>query len=263
MKKNSIKVLLSIAIVVLSFRAFASEERVVDSLYQVSTLQALLAGEYDGTVRLSDLLKKGDMGLGTFDKLAGEMIVWDGVVYQGRVDGKVYVMPLDVTVPFANVANLVDEDEKELSFSGGYENLKAEINKLFPQQNKPVLFCITGTFEKLSYRSVPAQEKPYQPLTEVVKHQVVFEKKSIDGFLVGFRFPSYMAGINVSGFHMHFLSKDKSLGGHLFGVESGHIKIKASSQNAFEVFLPETIISAKIDSIDSKSAAEAVEKLKK
>ena len=29
-------------------------------------------------------------------------------------------------------------------------------------------------------------------------------------------FPDYMDGINASGWHMHFISKDRKLGGHVF-----------------------------------------------
>ena len=78
------------------------------------------------------------------------------------------------------------------------------LNEKFPKENKPVLFCIRGAFQKLSYRSVPAQQKPYRPLVDVVKEQVVFEKDAAKGMIVGFRFPDYMAGINATGFHFHF-----------------------------------------------------------
>ena len=42
-----------------------------DTLYQVSTLNALMLGDYDGSVTLGDLKKQGSIGLGTFDKLDG------------------------------------------------------------------------------------------------------------------------------------------------------------------------------------------------
>ena len=47
-------------------------------LFQTSTVQALLAGAYDGDVTLAEILEHGDLGLGTLDGLDGELIVLDG-----------------------------------------------------------------------------------------------------------------------------------------------------------------------------------------
>ena len=60
-----------------------------DQLTQVSTIDALLAGAYDGVMNTSEFKNYGNFGLGTFDKLDGEMIVLNGDVYQARYDGKV------------------------------------------------------------------------------------------------------------------------------------------------------------------------------
>ena len=53
-----------------------------DSMYQVSLMQAFMHGEYDGVVKVGDFKKHGDIGLGTFEGVNGEMIVLDGVVYR-------------------------------------------------------------------------------------------------------------------------------------------------------------------------------------
>ena len=66
-----------------------------DSMYQVSLLQAFMHGEYDGVVKVGDLKKHGDIGLGTFEGVNGEMIVLDGVVYQAAADGSINVMKDD------------------------------------------------------------------------------------------------------------------------------------------------------------------------
>lgn len=53
-----------------------------NTMYQVSTLQALMMGDYEGHISIRELLKKGDTGLGTFDRLHGEMILVDGICYR-------------------------------------------------------------------------------------------------------------------------------------------------------------------------------------
>src|SRR5688572_22101596 len=59
------------------------------TLYQVSTSGALVEGIYGGAVRVGTLREHGDLGLGTFEDLDGEMILLDGKFYQVRGDGSV------------------------------------------------------------------------------------------------------------------------------------------------------------------------------
>ena len=44
-------------------------------IYQVSTLQALAMGYTRAVVSVGDFLKHGDIGLGTFENVDGEMIL--------------------------------------------------------------------------------------------------------------------------------------------------------------------------------------------
>jgi len=55
-----------------------------DSVTQVSILDALLARKFDGCLPCRELLKYGDIGIGTYDRMDGEMIVVDGCLYQAR-----------------------------------------------------------------------------------------------------------------------------------------------------------------------------------
>ena len=48
------------------------------TLYQVSTATALVEGIYQGAVRVATLREHGDLGLGTFENLDGEMVIVDG-----------------------------------------------------------------------------------------------------------------------------------------------------------------------------------------
>jgi hypothetical protein len=78
---------------------------------------------------------------------------------------------------------------------------------------------LTGTFEHLKARSVPAQTRPYPPLAKAVAEQSVFDLGRVRGTMVGFRCPKNVGGLNVPGWHFHFISeKDpagKRSGGHV------------------------------------------------
>src|SRR5262249_34958457 len=70
---------------------------------QVSVLNALMLGRYDGVMPIPELLHCGDFGLGTLDHLDGELIVLDGRAYQVRGDGGVVAVGSDRSTPFALV----------------------------------------------------------------------------------------------------------------------------------------------------------------
>ena len=75
------------------------------TLYQVSTANALVEGIYQGAVLVGTLRKHGDLGLGTFENLDGEMVILDGHFFQVRSDGSVTEAGDDVLSPFAVITH--------------------------------------------------------------------------------------------------------------------------------------------------------------
>ena len=59
-------------------------------LFQYATINSLLAGVFDGDLTIAKLKRHGDLGIGTFNALDGEMLALDGQFYQIRSDGHVY-----------------------------------------------------------------------------------------------------------------------------------------------------------------------------
>ncbi len=86
---------------------------------------------------------------------------------------------------------------------------------------------IHGNFRDLRLRSVHKQERPFKPLNEVVEDQTEWFMSEQEGTVVGFRFPDLIAGIEVPGWHLHFLSKDRTHGGHIMSlaVTNAHIEL--------------------------------------
>ena len=61
-----------------------------ETLVQVSTIDAILNGLYEGMTDFKTLQTYGDFGIGTFVGLDGEMISLDGRFYQVKADGIAY-----------------------------------------------------------------------------------------------------------------------------------------------------------------------------
>ena len=146
-----------------------------NTLFQTSTINALLAGVYDGDITCRRLLKHGDFGIGTFDRLEGEMVILEGSIYQIKGDGKVYKPDIDLKTPFATVSYFNSEKIISIATSTDYKRLETLIDAAAPNQN---LFCairITGQFRSMRTRSVPAQKRPYPPLKEITSYQPEFD----------------------------------------------------------------------------------------
>lgn len=215
-----------------------------DALYQVSTLNALMLGLYDGVTPVAAYLRKGDTGLGTLDRLDGEMITLDGVVYQMKADGTVAIAQDTQTIPFGMVTDFTPGAVETLAAPiAGMEALTAYFDTLpviAENQNRMYVIKLTGHFSAVRTRSVPAQDKPYRPLSEVARTQSVFDFEALDGTVVGVYFPDYLAGVNMHGWHFHFLSADKTKGGHLLDavVASGIVEVDSIDQ--LVLALPDT-----------------------
>ncbi len=210
-----------------------------NAITQVATIDALLAGVYDGHITIGELLEFGDFGLGTFDKLDGEMLVLDGVVYQIKVDGNVYTPDDTMTTPFAAVSNFDAGAEYNMEENLDLDSLKAMLDTKISNRNQFYGIKITGTFKYMKTRSVPAQEKPYPVLVEIIPHQSIFEMENIEGTIVGYFCPDFVEGINVPGYHLHFISKDLQKGGHILGLMTTNGTIELDSYNEFSLILPE------------------------
>jgi acetolactate decarboxylase len=203
-----------------------------NSVTQIGVSDALLAGAYDGQVACGTLTRQGDVGLGSFDRLDGEMVVLDGRIYQVRADGRVYSPPAGVTTPFAAVVKFRPTTTRELSGGITFREFQERLDALLPSTNVVCVFRMTGTFRQMKTRSVPAQTKPYVPLVEATRHQSVFELGRCRGTVVGFRMPDFVQGINVPGCHAHFLTADRQAGGHVldFTLDEGTLELAVCSR---------------------------------
>ncbi|NYT12559.1 MAG: acetolactate decarboxylase [Methanomassiliicoccales archaeon] len=203
-----------------------------DDMYQISTLEALFEGRYDGVKDVDDLMACGDTGLGTFEGLDGEMIVYDGKCYQVTSDGLVQVASNDLGVPFACVGYMDVDLSFDVNTSMNMSDLEAYISERLPSNDTFYIIEIRGHFDNVLARSVPKQEKPYPPLEDVIKNQTKFTYSDIDGTIVGIWCPSYIGEMNAAGFHFHFISEDRTMGGHLLDCEisSGAVSLDDTSR---------------------------------
>ena len=207
-------------------------------LFQASTIGALLEGAFEGDVSFAELAEQGDHGLGTVNHLDGEMVALDGHFYRADVEGRIDELPSSERTPFAVVVPFDPDLDFRLEGSLDHDALLAAIEKRIPSGAATSAVRVDGRFPLVEARSVPRQEPPYRPLTEVVADQHVFRLRDVEGSMVGFRFPAYAEGIEVSGWHLHFISEDRSRGGHVLDSRSSSLRVGLDSSRELHVELP-------------------------
>jgi acetolactate decarboxylase len=207
-------------------------------LFQASTIGALVDGSFEGDVSFAELAEHGDLGLGTLNHLDGEMIALDATFYRADVDGNITEVPPEERTPFAVVVPFASQIQFDLEGSIDHDRLLAEIDRRIPADAASCAVRIDGRFELVRGRSVPRQDPPYRPLTEVVGEQHVFELAGVDGTMLGFRFPEYAEGIEVAGWHLHFISEDRKRGGHVLDSRAKTVHIELDPSGELHIELP-------------------------
>jgi acetolactate decarboxylase len=212
----------------------------VSGLWQSSPAVSLENGAYDGVVSVAEARRHGDLGVGAFDELDGEMVGVDGVFYQVTSDGRAHVAPDSATLPFCMVTSFAGGEPRPLPAELTEATLAGVLDELLGNENFFYSLRIEGTFGALRTRSLPKQRKPYPPLAEVVEHQPTFAYGQAAGTMVGFRAPSYVGRLAPPGYHLHLISADRSFGGHVLSFEGGQATFAFERLERHEVVFPTT-----------------------
>ena len=209
------------------------------TIFQISTATALVEGVYQGCVSVGEIKKHGDFGLGTFDSLDGEGIMLDGEVWQAKGDGTLRKVSDNTLAPFWVVTSFKPDRTLFLSKISSWEGLCAQIDKERKSEN--ILFSIhlSGVFSSIDYR-VACKTNPGTDLVTATQQQAMFHLEHCEGDLIGFWSPHYAKTLNVPGYHLHFLSKDRRHAGHVLELKAESLHLELSEENHLHVALPES-----------------------
>jgi len=202
-----------------------------DALFQVSTIDAVMAGCYNGTVSIQELRSHGDTGIGTTHGLDGELIADNGRFYLARASGGVISLNDTVTVPYASVGWFEPDRVVTVDRPLTADTFAAFFRECVPSADQWYLIRAEGRFGTMCTRSIPPQDLPYPPLPDAAAEQEIFFDNGSRGVLVGIWSPNASRGIAVPGLHLHYLSEDRRSGGHVldFAMEEGTLEIDATS----------------------------------
>lgn len=207
-------------------------------LFQVSTLDALKLGIYQGSFTVGQLKQHGNFGLGTYEGLDGEMVVLDGHYYHFRSDGTVSESKDDDKTPFAAVTTFKPDFRRSINLAS-MSQFGDILDGIPPSKNFFYAVRVHGHFNSVTTRAVPKQSLPYPPLADAILQESVFNYSNIVGTAVGIRSPAFVKGINQVAYHFHFVSDDKKAAGHALSFTTGQVTAEVQILRQNLIWLPE------------------------
>jgi acetolactate decarboxylase len=208
------------------------------TLFQVSTSGALVEGISQGVVTVGELKRHGDLGLGTFADLDGEMVVVDGRFWRVPGSGAVREAADSDLAPFAVVTSFRPERSIELASPVSIDDLLRQLDRLRISNNLFFAVRIDGRFSHVHTRAVC--KKTGASLVDAAVNQAEFEFRGIAATIVGFWTPEYARTVNIAGWHLHFITEDRLGEGHALGIEGTALRAQVQHLDDFRMAIPES-----------------------
>ncbi len=230
------------------------------SVYQVSVIEALMQGVMEGVISTKELLRHGDFGIGTFEGLGGELIVFRGKAYNCKDDGTVEEADPKSRISFAQVTRFDRYAPlHRIEGIGSTAELEQKLSA-WTLEDPNIIYAVKGhvTGASVSIRSIGHQEEPYPTLSEAAKSQKVFKYDHVDGAIFGFLFPRFMTNVNVPFWHFHFLSDGCDKGGHLLELSAPAMNLQVYPIFEHTIRLPEGKSFSRMRMSDEKDMEKAL-----
>ncbi len=159
-------------------------------MFQVSSLDSLLKGAYDGKMTVHDLLSHGNFGLGAVNYMDGELVCLDAECYRISTDGVAHELSPESTIAFGTIVFFQSNNTSGIPEQRNFTLLQLYLDDKMADKNDIFAIKINGFFNDITTRSVHKQDKLYVPLSDVVANQTVSHFSNVSGTLVGFYVPS-------------------------------------------------------------------------
>lgn len=188
---------------------------------QVGTYDYLVAPDYDGLIPARKAASGLTLGLGTFDKLDGELVLVGGDLFRVGVDGRPTLVNDDRTTPFFEGVSFRATTSGPVAPGTTCADLGSAVTALAKKSSGMIAVRVRGTFTDLVTRSVAAQPEPYPALATAVAGQTTFALGARRAVLVGFFTGPDLKGVGAPGLHLHGVTTDRSAGGHVLSCVLG------------------------------------------
>jgi len=187
-----------------------------NNLFQYGITEAFLSGLFHGKLPVSDFKKNGDFGIAAPNMVDGEVIMYKGKVYQTKSNGVTAEMPDTAKLPLAFACFFKPDTCFTITNASSQADAFAQIDGHLHNKNAIYAIRITGLISKLKTRAFyPVSSEPFPAIATLIANQKIFNMSEVKGTLFGLRVPNYWTGINIAGYHLHYIGEDFKTGGHV------------------------------------------------
>ncbi|MCP0914996.1 MULTISPECIES: acetolactate decarboxylase [Legionella] len=207
-------------------------------LYQYSHFLAVSKGCYDGGLSIKELKKHGNLGLGTFHALDGELVVIDNQFYH-CANGQTRLAEDSELLPWAAIANLGAGRSFTIKNIVSIEELQSVLLAHVPTKNYPAALRIKAHAANIALGSVPKQTKPYKAISAIIEDSILINTGEITADLGGFYTPEFMFPMKAKGIHLHFVDENRRIGGHVLELQLISAEIYWQQLTAINIIFPQ------------------------
>lgn len=214
---------------------------------QFAVLDALLTGVYSAGIPVEEVHRLGDFGVGCCEGLGGEVVIVDGAAFECTADGPPRPMVLTENLPFVDVCRFGEVDGTGVE-ALDLDALTAAVEDRLVSRNLFHAVRLDGVVTRVRTRVTRPQEGRHRPLADVAAEQIETVTLDRAGVVVGFWMPRIYQGISVAGLHLHFLSDDRLVGGHVLDIEISEavLRLSAFAQISLRLPLDEEFLSTEL-----------------
>lgn len=209
------------------------------TIHQYGMPLSLLNTVYEGDLTVGEMAQQGDIGLGTVNHLEGELVALDGVVYTIDPKGKIAKAPANLKSPYMTMIRFQPTHTAKISEVGSIQELGAVLKTKMDSENSFYAYKMKGTFPYLKMASAHKVQDEDMPLFEYLATREMYTRENIKGSLVGLFTPEYLGNISIPGLHLHFLSDDLTLGGHVEDIKLDEQTVEIEEINQIRLSLPQ------------------------
>jgi acetolactate decarboxylase len=191
------------------------------SVYQTVPLAHLESGNYKSTISVQQFKSIGNFGLGIFENFDGEAILFNGNVFQAKGNGQVVVPPESAKLLLGSCMLFDVEKRFMMRNVASYTEFKKALTTHYATNQCIRALQIEGTFNSITVSCNQKQVSPCKPFSQATRLAKEHTWKEVKGTLIGFWLtPSVPDAVMPSGFHLVFISEDRTKGGKVLDFES-------------------------------------------
>lgn len=210
-----------------------------NTVHQYSPTIALLNSIYEGNLTVDQMVNQGTIGLGTVNHLDGELVAVDGIVYKIDAKGGITRAGSDLKSPSMTMIDFQPKRKIGIENISSLKEFTSVLTSEMESKNSFYAYQIKGEFAYLKMASAHKVKNENVSLFEYLDTRVMYTRENIKGTLVGLYTPEYLGNISIPGLHLHFLSDDIKLGGHLEDIKFENLVVEIQEINQINLTLPD------------------------